>query len=67
MAYWRNVNSIGDGGVRPESMGDYIYIADSGIPDVAPNFYSLRVYSRALTADEIAHNYAIDKERFNLP
>ena len=29
--------------------------------------YAVRVYSRALTADEIAHNYAIDKERFNLP
>jgi len=26
-----------------------------------------RLYSRALTADEIAANYAIDKERFNLP
>ena len=26
-----------------------------------------RCYSRALTADEIAHNYAIDKARFNLP
>ena len=25
------------------------------------------LYSRALTADEIAANYAIDKERFNLP
>ena len=27
---------------------------------------SLRIYSRALTAAEIAANYAIDKERFNL-
>lgn len=27
----------------------------------------MRIYSRALTADEIAHNYAIDKVRFNLP
>ena len=26
-----------------------------------------RAYSRALTADEIAYNYAIDKARFNLP
>lgn len=30
-------------------------------------FYSIRIYDRTLTADEIAHNYAIDKERFNLP
>ena len=29
--------------------------------------YCLRYYSRALTAEEIAANYAIDKERFNLP
>ena len=29
--------------------------------------YCLRLYSRALTADEIAANYAIDKARFNLP
>ena len=28
---------------------------------------NFRIYSRALTADEIAANYAIDKERFNLP
>ena len=26
----------------------------------------MRIYSRALTADEIAHNYAIDKARFGL-
>lgn len=29
--------------------------------------YDFRLYSRALTADEIAANYAIDKARFNLP
>ena len=29
--------------------------------------HNIRVYSRALTASEIAANYAIDKERFNLP
>ena len=27
----------------------------------------IRLYSRALTADEIAANYAVDKARFNLP
>lgn len=31
------------------------------------NIYSLRVYNRPLSAEEIAHNYAIDKERFGLP
>lgn len=29
--------------------------------------FCVRLYSRALTAEKIAHNYAIDKERFNLP
>lgn len=29
--------------------------------------HSVRLYSRALTADEIAANYAIDKARFGLP
>lgn len=29
--------------------------------------HNIRVYSRALSADEIQHNYKIDKERFNLP
>jgi len=31
------------------------------------DIYAIRLYSRALTADEIAANYAIDKARFNLP
>lgn len=31
------------------------------------NVYNCAVYSRALTAAEIAANYAIDKARFNLP
>lgn len=30
-------------------------------------YYTIRVYNRALTAAEIAANYAIDKVRFNLP
>ena len=29
--------------------------------------HNIRVYSRALTADEIARNYNVDKARFNLP
>lgn len=29
--------------------------------------HNIRVYSRALSAEEIQHNYKIDKERFNLP
>jgi len=30
-------------------------------------YYTIRVYNRALTAEEIARNYAIDKARSNLP
>lgn len=30
-------------------------------------YHCARVYSRVLTADEIAANYAVDKARFNLP
>lgn len=39
------------------------------IPGTNPPFtcYAIRFYSRALTAAEIAANYAIDKARFNLP
>lgn len=29
--------------------------------------YNARVYNRALTAEEVAYNYSIDKIRFNLP
>ena len=35
--------------------------------DRCGTYHNLRVYSRALTAAEIAANYAIDKARFNLP
>lgn len=31
------------------------------------NIYRVLIYNRALTADEIAHNYEVDKARFNLP
>lgn len=41
-----------------------------GVNDKYPfvgTIHSVRAYYRALTAEEIAANYAIDKERFNLP
>ena len=31
------------------------------------SIYALRLYSRALTAEEIRHNYEIDRKRFGLP
>lgn len=30
------------------------------------DYHSVRIYGKVLTAAEIAHNYAVDKERFNL-
>ena len=39
----------------------------SGASGFSVDFMVIRLYSRALTADEIAHNYAIDKARFRLP
>ena len=32
----------------------------------AGEFFNIRIYNRALTGAEIAHNYAVDKERFGL-
>ena len=39
----------------------------SGYALLGCSIHSVRLYSRALTAEEIEHNYKIDKERFNLP
>jgi hypothetical protein len=45
-----------------------IYIGEyNGNKKATMGCYSVRLYSRALTAAEIAANYAIDKERFKLP
>lgn len=44
-------------------LGRYYYSFGYSQSDIQ----SVRIYSRALSADEIAHNYAVDKERFNLP
>ena len=38
-----------------------------GFDNFKGNIYCVRHYSRVLTAEEIAHNYTIDKARFNLP
>ena len=45
----------------------YVRIGRTHNNSMSSAFHSIRIYSRALTADEIAANYAIDKERFNLP
>ena len=53
----------GLGGSRGFGLGS---ISTSGYPATGAKFYNLRVYSRALTAAEVAANYAVDKIRFNL-
>ena len=40
---------------------------DTGSASFDGYIHSIRFYSRALPADEIAANYAVDKARFNLP
>lgn len=37
-----------------------------GIGSAGAEVFCLRLYSRALTSDEVAANYAVDKERFDL-
>lgn len=52
------------------SLGGVCYFANRA-PDYARGidamYYCVRIYSRALTAEELAYNYQIDKERFGLP
>ena len=39
----------------------------NGFVTMRADIHSIRIYNKVLTAEEIAHNYKIDKERFNLP
>lgn len=43
------------------------YIQASTVKSFSGHVYAMRAYSRALSATETAHNYAIDKRRFDLP
>lgn len=49
----------------PVGIGKTIWKTSDG--HLTGEFCELRSHSRALTADEIAANYAVDKERFGLP
>ena len=49
------------------SMARFLWASNSAGSKCSGKVYCIRIYSRALTADEIAANYAIDKARFNLP
>ena len=39
---------------------------DAVVKNLGGRIFCVRLYNRALTADEIAHNYEIDKARFNI-
>lgn len=41
--------------------------SDTSLMTFSGNVFNCMVYAKALSAAEIAHNYAIDKERFGLP
>ena len=50
--------------------GGYIVLNSQSTTDydsLQGEMYCVRLYNRALMDEEIAHNYAIDKARFNLP
>ena len=70
-AYIRGALASGTKSTNNWSVRDGTFGLSGSSNYVAWNFvgayYSVRLYSRALTADEIAANYAIDKARFNLP
>lgn len=54
-------------GNSPTFQISYVGAPNQSANNVSGKIYALRIYSRVLTAAEIAANYAIDKARFNLP
>ena len=50
----------------PNTLADAVGCKATAVGGKPIEIYHVRAYSRALTADEIAHNYEIDKARFNL-
>jgi hypothetical protein len=70
-AFYRNGVKVLSANLTPKNLG--ISVGDSRIIAIRGNFdsesksfYCVRVYTRALSAEEIAHNYEIDKARFGL-
>lgn len=56
-------SSITGGSFGTKNFGFSVY---SGYPFIG-KLYSVRLYNRALSSEEVAANYAVDKARFNLP
>ena len=51
---------------KQTSLGQSFIGRISGYNNFYGDIYFIRIYNRALTEDEIAANYAIDKQRFNI-
>lgn len=51
----------------PKTLADAVGCKATAVGGSSIEIYHVRAYSRALTAEEIAANYAIDKARFDLP
>lgn len=60
------VGTYGDSDI-PENLPFYIGGLNATEGFFNGTFCALRLYNRSLTAEEIWHNYSIDKTRFNLP
>ena len=69
-AYFNGTELIEDP-TLPSAAGNYarnsIALGSNSLYNLTGSIYSARAYSRAITAEVIAANYAIDKARFNLP
>ena len=53
--------------IIPNASNATIYIGNGSANNIFRNYPRIGIYSRALTAEEIYYNYAVDKARFNLP
>jgi hypothetical protein len=79
----KSVSLVVDGGVwtcyANDSGGSLVSVSRTAVPETTTGwsmsniqmsdqtYKNIRIYNRALTAEEIAANYAVDKQRFNLP
>ena len=63
-----NANYYCNGILLPTTTGvlNSTYTANIGIGPFKGRIYCVRMYTRRLSGEEIAYNYEIDKERFNL-
>ena len=59
---YTNSSSIGNVGINKAQIATSSYTASYA----NMNVYSARIYTKALTEEEILHNYNYDKEKFNL-